>query len=287
MSTLYDEITNKVIAKLETAGDYDRPWIVKGLGFDLPKNAATKARYNGINILFCLWAQEEKGYGSAHWATYKQWQELGAQVRQGEKSTKIVYFGQHERENDNGDKEAYRFLKSAPVFNADQVDGWKAEPAPQVILTPFERLATVEAAIAATGAAITYQGDRAFYAPSRDQIVMPKAEQFRDQEAFYAVLLHELTHWTGTESRCNRTFGKRFGDHAYAMEELVAEMGAAFLCGILGISAEPRQDHASYLAHWLKVLKSDNRAILTAASAASKAADHILAYRKQAQALAA
>ena len=163
-------------------------------------------------------------------------------------------------------------------FAAEQVDGFAAptlETPPATVITPIER---AEAFVAATGASIAHGGGRAFYRPSTDSIQLPPREAFigtstsTPAESYYSTLLHELSHWTSAEGRCNRQLGKRFGDQAYAAEELIAELGAAFLCADLGITDEPRADHAQYLASWLSVLKADKKAIFTAASKASEAA---------------
>jgi antirestriction protein ArdC len=153
---------------------------------------------------------------------------------------------------------------------------------PATVITPIEQ---AEAFVSATGASISHGGARAFYRPATDSIQLPPREAFigsltsTPAEAYYSTLLHELTHWTGAETRCNRQLGKRFGDQAYAIEELVAELGAAFLCADLGITDEPRADHAQYLASWLSVLKADKKAIFTAASKASETAAFLAAFQ--------
>ena len=166
------------------------------------------------------------------------------------------------------------------MFNVAQVDGFvlpEAEP----VIDHIDPCMTAEAFVAATGANITIAGDRAFYNRATDSITMPDRHRFvgtktsTATESWYSTLLHELTHWSGAEGRCARTFGERFGDDAYAMEEMVAELGAAFLCGDLGITAEPRADHADYIGHWLRILKGDRKAIFAAASAANKAAEFL------------
>jgi antirestriction protein ArdC len=171
------------------------------------------------------------------------------------------------------------FARASRVFNADQVDGWRqSRPAPTALA---EILPEVEATIEATGAAIVEAGDRAFYDRRADRIHVPDRHRFAGTatstptESFYATLLHELTHWSGAKERLDREFGERFGDDAYAFEELVAELGSAFLCADLRIANDPRPDHAAYVSHWLEVLKRDRRAIFTAARLASQAADYI------------
>lgn len=208
---------------------------------------------------------------------YRQWADAGAQVRKGEKCAYVVFYKELEfaAEDDSQETETRLFARATPVFAAEQVDGFI--PAETTAEVDIEPIAAAEAFVTATGAAITHGGDRAFYRPSRDSIQLPDRGAFvgtatsTAQEAYYSTLLHELTHWTVPEHRCNRALGKRFGDAAYAMEELVAELGAAFLCADLGITAAPRLDHAQYLASWLSVLKAGKKAIFAAASAASKA----------------
>jgi antirestriction protein ArdC len=215
--------------------------------------------------------------------TFKQALELGAHVRKGESGSLVVYASKLTRtETDEATgEEAAReipFLKGYTVFNVEQVDGlpeyFYAPAAPR--LDPVQRIARADAFVVATGASISHGGNCAFYSAGEDRVQMPPFETFRDAESYYATLSHELTHWTKHKSRLDRDFGKkRFGDEGYAVEELVAELGAAFLCADLDLTAEPREDHASYIAHWLKVLKDDRRAIFTAASHAQAAADYL------------
>jgi antirestriction protein ArdC len=252
-----------------------------------PVNIASKKAYRGVNVV-ALWAYaEEFGYSSGTWGTYKQWSEAGAQVRKGEKAAYVVFYKELEfaADAETGDAEtATRFFaRATPVFAAEQVDGYQVpviDPLPATVITPIEQ---AEAFVAATGASITYGGSRAFYRPSTDTIQIPPREAFigsptsTPAESFYSTICHELTHWTSAENRCNRQLGKRFGDDAYAIEELVGELGAAFLCADLRITDEPRADHAQYLASWLSVLKADKKAIFTAASKASEAAAFLAA----------
>ncbi|AMA60135.1 hypothetical protein BCCGELA001_30490 [Bradyrhizobium sp. CCGE-LA001] len=189
----------------------------------------------------------------------------------------MVFYKQVEVASDDEaetDGKTRAYARATPVFNADQVDGLPQD----VPAAPVEQLGDVESFIARTRANIIHGGNRACFVPKLDEIHMPPRELFTGSatstatEAYYSTLLHELTHWTGPAHRCNRDLSGRFGTEAYAMEELVAELGAAFLCAELGIAVEPRADHAQYLAHWLKVLKADKRAIFTAASKAGEAA---------------
>jgi antirestriction protein ArdC len=202
-------------------------------------------------------------------------------VRKGEKASPIVFYKVLDRpeasEDETREGAGRIFAQGSHVFNIAQVEGYTLPEVPDA--EPFDPIPDAEAFIASTGAAIRIQGESAHYTPSTDTITMPERERFFATDTasaaqnWYAILLHELVHWTGADHRLARTFGKRFGDEAYAMEELVAELGSAFLCGDLGLSITPRPDHACYLASWLRVLKGDNRAIFTAASAAAKAAE--------------
>ncbi len=230
-----------------------------------------------------LWAYaEEFGYGSGVWGTYKQWAEAGAQVRQGEKAAFVVFYKEltvaADPETDDAKSATRLFARATPVFAADQVDGFTPATidAPPITVTP--PIEQAEAFVAATGAAIHHGGDRAYYRPSTDSIHLPPREAFigtptsTPAESYFSTLCHELCHWTSPERRCHRQLGKRFGDQAYAMEELTAELGAAFLCADLQIIDDPRADHGQYLASWLAVLKADKKAIFTAVAKASEAA---------------
>jgi antirestriction protein ArdC len=280
---IHQHITDQIVAAIERgAGEFRLPWHRSAGNIMRPVNVASKKAYRGVNIL-ALWATaEEKGFTSGTWGTYRQWAEIGAQVRKGEKAAFIVFYKELEfaSESETGDGETTTrlFARATPVFAAEQVDGYQApalDAPPATVITPIEQ---AEAFVAATGAAISHGGGRAFYRPSTDSIQLPPREAFTGTatstpaESFYSTLCHELTHWTSAATRCNRQLGKRFGDQAYAMEELVAELGAAFLCADLGITDVPREDHAQYLATWLSVLKADKKAIFTAASKASEAA---------------
>lgn len=288
MPTIYDTITTSIVTAIERgAGKWIMPWHGRGAGAGMPVNAATGRGYQGANVV-ALWCQAQaKGYASPVWATYRQWQELGAQVRKGERATAGIKWKEIEDKRRPADdtEGAPRCLIGLgfSLFNAAQVDGYNAAPiAGEDTTEKFGRIERAELIARATGASITHDGSRAFYRPSTDQVVMPDRFRFTGtatssaQECYYSTLFHELSHWTGLESRCNRNLRGRFGDEAYAAEELVAELSAAFICVRLTITNEPRPDHAQYLASWLKVLKNDNRAIFTAASQAQKACDFIV-----------
>jgi len=225
------------------------------------------------------------------WASYKQWQGIDAQVNAGEKGTAIVYASTFTPKDAEPDTKAIPFMKSSAVFNAAQVDSYTAEEAAPVSLV--ERIKDVDQFTHATGADVRHGGDRAYYSLASDEILIPELSSFKDTstgtatENMYGTLLHELTHWTGHKSRCDREFGKRFGTEAYAAEELVAELGASFLCAGLGLAIEPRKDHAQYINSWIRLLKSDKRAIFTAASKASQAVEWLEQAQDKAQAQAA
>jgi antirestriction protein ArdC len=308
---VHDAITSKIVAAIEAgAGDFQMPWHRPGVSFALPKNALTENVYRGSNIL-SLWIDtDEKKFEHQTWATYKQWEELGAQVRKREKGSLIVKYGEWTPKDDgaapaseprqrkrsstpdgttdqpnDADGGKRLFAKAAFVFNVAQVDGYTiAQAKPRSDLT--ERLAHVDAFIAATGAEFREGGQRAFYRHrglngDGDFIQVPERNLFTGTttssptETYESTRLHELTHWTGADHRLNRLFGERFGDNAYAFEELVAELGAAYLCAGLEITNAPRADHAQYLANWLEVLKGDTKAIFTAASMATRAVDFL------------
>lgn len=278
---IHQSITDKIIAALEAGvGEARLPWHRAGVYGLTPRNADTGVSYNGINVL-SLWATAEaRSYAQPVWATYRQWQGLGAQVRKGEKAALVVFYKQFDvdpRDDDPEDDGKRRVAKASWVFNAAQVDGY-VPPEPLPPLEPITRIAQVESFVAATGAVIEVGGERAYYRRSSDKVCMPDENLFRSSnrtEDWYAIALHELGHWSGAPHRLNRQFGERFGDEAYAFEELVAELCSAFFCADLGISPAMRDDHATYIANWLEVLKRDNRAVFHAAAKASEAAKYL------------
>jgi antirestriction protein ArdC len=284
----YDQITAKIIAAVEAnPGKPVMPWHrAAGQTLLAPSNAVTKHNYRGINVILLWLTALERNYATSQWASYKQWAAAGAQVRGGETSTQIVFFKEFEVEpKDAGDSGKRLTARTYAVFNASQVDGYDgADVAPALDHGPIQRTAAFEAFVAATKANITWEGARAYYRPSTDAIVMPEERLFTGtktmerSESAMAVLAHELLHWSGHKSRLDRNFAKRFKTDEVAAEELTAEIGAAFICSQLGISAEPRADHAQYVAHWLTLMKGDSRAIFAAATAASKATDYLLAF---------
>lgn len=287
---LHQRITNQIIAAIEAgASVYKMPWnpkLCSGGAIGIPNNPVGRYGYRGINIL-SLWAsQQEHDYPTPEWATFKQWQAAGAQVRKGEKGTLTVFFkatgagSSSPAENEEQQLRRHFIARAAYVFNVAQVDGYEPPPAPT--LTPIERHAAADALIQSSAAIIRHDSHHACYIPSRDEIHLPPEGAFFDAEGYYGTVLHELVHWTGHADRCARDLRNRFGTEAYAAEELVAELGAAFLCAQLVITPEPRIDHARYIESWLKVLKNDKRAIFTAAAKASQAADYLASLGKQA-----
>ncbi len=281
---LYIQITDKIIALMSTHGsDWTRPWTTQGTG--MPRNLVTDQPYRGINILLLSLEASQKGYGTPTWGTFRQWQTRGGQVRKGEKGTLGVFYKPLSIDNSNEEK-TIPVLKHFYLFNAEQVDGVDIKPTAP--LPEPQRIDAVESFIAQTHADIPYGGCRAAYSPMKDRIRMPPITAFTGHEPYYATLLHELAHWTGHKMRLDRRQGmeSRFGDNAYAMEELVAELSAAFLSIALNITPEPRADHAKYLNNWLALLKGDMRAFSTAASKAQQAADYLSALQSENEAAA-
>jgi antirestriction protein ArdC len=238
--------------------------------------------YQGINVVVLWMAGVANGYASPRWFTFRQALELGGHVRKGEHGELVVYADRIIRTatDDNGEEteRAIPFLKGYTVFNAEQCENLPAHYAARIEapLPVAQRLETADRFFAATGAEIRHGGNRAYYAEGADFVQMPPFECFRDAESYAATLAHELTHWTKHDKRLARDFGRtRWGDEGYAREELVAELGAAFLAADLGITPEVRQDHAAYIASWLTVLKNDTRFIFTAASHAQRAVDYL------------
>lgn len=282
---IYARITGQIVAALETGvRPWVRPWHAEYAAGRITRPLRQNGQpYAGINILSLWTSATVQGFAAPVWMTFRQASELGGRVRKGEKGSLVVYANsitRNETDPATGDEVArdIHFLKGYTVFNVEQIEGLPAQysaPAAPRLDVPA-RISHAESFFAATGASLSHGGTRAFYRPSTDTIVLPAFEAFRDAESYYATLAHETTHWTAHESRLARDFGgSRFGSEGYAIEELVAELGAAFLCADLDLALEPREDHASYIATWLQVLKNDTRAIFTAASHAQRAADFI------------
>ncbi|UIJ44783.1 ssDNA-binding domain-containing protein [Sphingomonas cannabina] len=306
---LYVEVTQRIIAELE-AGTV--PWVTPWSAPDgsaaaavgLPRNALTGRPYSGINIL-TLWGELfARGYASQCWLTFRQAIQAGGCVRKGERGVGIVYAdrfipaAERERARDSGDEPKHvPFLRRSTLFNIAQCDGLRPGLAPEPVPLPEREIVPVaEAVIAASGVRVVVQGAQAYYAPGPDHVVVPPQPAFFEQVNYYRTVLHELTHATGHAKRLGRDLGHAFGSKGYAREELVAEMGSAFLCAALGIV--PTVRHSDYIASWLEVLRADlsddpavrsmagprGRAIFRAASLASKAADWLLARHREANA---
>lgn len=278
---LYEAVTADVIRQIEDgAGEWQMPWrAIAGAGE--PVNALTGKAYRGGNHLVLGMVAASRGWSSS-WATYKQWQTLGAQVRRGERATYGVKWSPVE---DARTGDTRLVPRSFTVFAADQVDGWAA-PAPAPIDTP-ERIADAEAFLSALGADVRHGGNRAAYVPSGDFIVMPDLAQFGEAADYYSTSLHEHAHWTAHVTRLARDLSGRFGSEPYAGEELVAELSAAFSCARLGISQAPRPDHAQYLGSWLRVMRADSSALFVAATKAQAATDFLFDLVARQEAVAA
>jgi antirestriction protein ArdC len=276
-----ETITAAIVAKLEAG---TRPWIQPWPGASISRPLrACGTPYRGINVLWLWMAAEAAGHTSPYWMTYHQAQQLGAQVRKGERGTVAIFYRAYARETaeEDGDDErgrTRRVLKSFTVFNTCQVDGLPERffPKPRPVPAPIERDAPLDAFFAAIPARVRHSGAEAFYSPVPDEITMPEPGLFNDLDHYRATLAHELSHWTGHESRLARQMSGRFGSDAYAMEELVAELSAAMLGAELGLPVAHLDHHASYLASWLRLLKADSRAILSVAAKAEEAASLLL-----------
>jgi antirestriction protein ArdC len=288
-SDVYENVTAAIVEALE-AGEADptkwrAPWH-RGLG--LPRNAQTTNVYRGGNTLVLWAAQLTKNYPTAWWATYRQWTALGAQVRKGERAAYGVKWVEPSGKRDvaaGKDRKPTIVPIGFAVFNASQVDGW--EPPQEAVGLALERVEEAEAFFAATGSNVLVGGDEACYVPSLDVIRIPVLEAFKNIEGYYATLSHEHIHYTGAESRLNRVQSGTFGGSEYAFEELVAELGSAFVCATLGLVSEPRPDHAQYLASWLAALRHDPKALYRAAGLAQKAADFLAAFSVKLEEVAA
>jgi len=289
---IYAETTAKIVAQLEAGTvPWVQPWgYAAATGPGLPRNALTGRSYSGVNVLILWGALFAHGYPSQSWLTFRQAIEAGGNVRKGERGTTVVYAdrftpeAEKQRARETGEEaRAVPFLKAYTVFNVAQCEGLRPGLAPDPAPLPERQIVPVaEEVIAASGVHFRTEGERAFYSPRHDFVVVPCRQAFFVAANYYRTALHELTHATGHPSRLGRDLSHRFGTEGYAREELVAEMGSAFLCASLGIV--PTVRHADYIASWLEVLREDNRAIFRAASQASKAADWLLARHAEAQA---
>jgi antirestriction protein ArdC len=287
-TSLYSEITDKIVTELEAGRvPWVQPWGTAAAKAPLamPKNASTGRRYSGVNVLILWDSVVARGFAGQSWLTFLQALRLGGNVRKGERGTTVVYADRFvpddERkraERDGDEPGAIPFLKRFTVFNLDQCENLPdrlvaaPSPTPDGLILP-----EAEMLIAATGADFRIGGDCAFYNPARDYVQVPRPDAYFEPINWHRTALHELGHWVGHRSRLARDQSGVFGSALYAKEELVAEMTSAFVCASLGIV--PTVRHADYIGSWLEVLRDDNRAIVRAASAASKAADYLLAFR--------
>ena len=277
-------ITQEIIARLEAG---TKPWIKpwRGVAVSRPLRACGTP-YRGMNVFWLWMVADMCGYASPFWMTYNQAQKLGAQVRKGEKSTIAVFYKSYTREVEAAEtgetsEEPRRVLKAYAVFNSDQVDGLPERFRPAATLElvePEGREQELDAFFAAIPAELRHQGDEAYYEPVADRITMPPAHLFSGFDHYYATLAHELSHWTGHASRLDRDLRNRFGSQAYAAEELIAELSSAMLGAELGLPVAHLDSHASYIDHWLKLLRDDDRAILTAAAKAEEASSLLLKF---------
>lgn len=283
-SDVYTRVTARIVEQLEQGvRPWHRPWSAKHAAGSVSRPLRHNGqRYSGINVLNLWLSAEEAGFVSPYWLTFRQVKELGGFVRKGEHGTEVVYASTFKKtETTEAGEEVEQeiaFLKSYSVFCADQCDGLPPHYC-QLADRPQEKPVRIEAAeqfFESTGADIRYGGNKAYYSPTGDHIQLPPFDAFENAQSHAATVAHELVHWTRHQDRLARDFGqKRFGDQHYAVEELVAELGSAFLCADLSITPEVRDDHAAYLQSWLQVLKADRRSIFTAASHASKAVDFL------------
>ena len=282
---VYSRITAQIVADLEKGvRPWVKPWNAEHAAGRITRPLRHNGQpYSGINILSLWMSASAQNFTAPIWMTFRQALELDAHVRKGEKGSLVVYANsitrteQNEKTGEDVEREI-PYMKGYTVFNVEQIEGlpeiYYAKAAPT--LDPVARIDHAEKFLHATGAQIAHGGTRAYYSLSTDAVQMPPFESFRDADSYYSTLAHELTHWSGSKNRLDRDFGgHRFGSNAYAQEELVAELGAAFLCADLELALEPRADHAAYIANWLAVMKSDSRAIFTAAAHAQRAADFI------------
>lgn len=275
------KITKDIVRAIrEGAGEFAMPWnVCADLG--LPRNVHSRKTYRGVNIL-SLWGRGLlREYRTPWWGTYQQWIELGCYVRAGERSTPIVFWDTYSGKDPEEEQLETRaktrpYAKLFHVFNADQVEGFKSIR-DEFIRDSFQEpeMADASSFFSQIPSAVHFGGTRAGYSGQHDLIRMPDKWRFESEKALCSVLAHEHIHWSGHESRLNRDLSGRFGSEAYAMEELVAELGAAFTCARLGMGLDPRKDHAPYLATWIFRLENDPGALFSAASLAQRASDYL------------
>lgn len=267
---IYQTVTNNIIAALEAGvKPWSCPWQrVSGIS-GLPSNFATGIAYSGMNIMLLWCSASKQGFGDSRWMTYKQAQAVGGQVRKGEHGTIAIFYTTLEKENEDGEIDHIPMLKTFNVFNIEQIDGFPLTTETVNPEATFDPLPEAENLFRKSGANIIEKGQNAFFQPSTDEVWLPERHLFSNAANFYATGLHELVHWSGGKKRLSREMKGKFGSEDYAFEELIAELGSAFLMANLGIVGEVQ--HESYIASWLKALKNDKRYIFKAVNAASKA----------------
>ena len=275
-------ITAQIIERLEAG---TKPWVQPWRGVPVSRPLrACGTPYRGMNVFWLWMVAESCGYASPYWMTYAQAVKLGGQVCKGSKSSQAIFYKSYVKEVEApaggaAEEETRRILKAYAVFNADQIDGLPEHYHPvavQELDEPAGREANLDAFFAAMPAKLRHHGQQAYYEPKADRITMPPASLFTGFDHYYATLAHELSHWTGHVSRLDRNLKNRFGSAAYAAEELVAELSSAIIGAELGLPVSHLDSHASYIGHWSKLLRSDDRAILTAAARAEEASALVL-----------
>lgn len=277
---IYQTVTDNIIKALESGvKPWSCPWKRNGLVSGIPSNYTTHETYSGINIMLLWCSAAEQGFQDSRWMTYNQAKSTGAQVRKGEHGTMAIFYKTLEKEREDGEIDHIPMLKHFIVFNVEQIDGLPRSGSDTQPVQPadetFSPFPQAEALFNRSGAKITERGQQAFFRPATDEIYLPERHLFSKAEDFYATGLHELVHWSGYKTRLNRDMKGRFGSEEYAFEELIAEMGSAFLMADLGLSGDVQ--HESYIVSWLKNLRDDKRYIFQAASAASKAHRYLVA----------
>ncbi|WP_409562658.1 ArdC family protein [Hyphomicrobium sp. MC8b] len=283
---VYTRITDKIVTALEQgARPWTQPWNAEHLAGRITRpRRATGEAYRGINVIMLWMEAYERGYAAPVWMTFRQALALEAHVRKGEKGSLVVYANKITRTEQDANGDDYEleipFLKGYTVFNVEQIEGlpahYYAKQEPAAPITAVDRVAHADTFLESTGASVVHGGNVASYNVGTDLIRMPPIDTFRDAPSYYAVRAHETIHWTRHKSRLDRSFGReKWGDEGYAREELVAELGSAFICADLDLTPEIRDDHAAYIASWIKVLQNDKRAVFQAAAHAQRAADYL------------
>jgi antirestriction protein ArdC len=282
---IYADVTAKIVAMLE-AGVV--PWRSPILGQQKagwPKNLESGKEYRGVNVFLLAFTGWAKGYESAHWLTFNQAKARGGSVKEGEKSSMVVFWKQFATtDKETGEAVTVPVLRYYNVFNVEQCDGVPVPDAPVVETRPFSPIETAEQIVSgyAGRPEIEHRGSRAYYTPKTDAVIIPQPERFASTEEYYGTLFHELAHSTGHSTRLDRgidTTLAPFGSPDYGREELVAEMAASFLCGHAGIVPATVENSAAYIGGWIKTLKGDKRLAISAAGAAQRAADWIRGIR--------